>query len=65
MEKCNICDSHMGCDNCYWGQIETKTLNAHCEDCWSTITHALTEWRPLGDKFCRNCGRKLVKENKL
>lgn len=54
-KPCHLCDNHRGCDNCYYGQVETKILNEYCEDC----SIELSEWRPLGDNYCRDCGRKL------
>ena len=53
---CSLCDGHRGCDNCYYGQIETKICFDACEDC---DIKTMTEWRSLGDNYCRNCGRKL------
>ncbi len=56
---CHLCDSHKGCDNCYYGQVDTRVPHGHCEGCDSLPTGDMSEWEPLGDNYCRNCGRKL------
>lgn len=54
-KPCILCDNHRGCDNCYYAQIESKMPHEHCEDC----SIKLDAWTPLGDNYCRECGRKL------
>lgn len=58
---CEICDENVHtCNNCYWGQIDSKTIFDVCEDCVQSKNHVMpTEWSPLGDTYCRKCGRKL------
>ena len=56
---CRLCDGHTGCDNCYYGQVDGKMPHSHCEDCESLLDGVMTGWEPLGDNYCRNCGRKL------
>lgn len=57
---CELCNNNVcNCKNCYWGQVETKNLFLACEECVG-VNHIIpTEWRPLGDTYCRKCGRKL------
>lgn len=59
---CPLCDSHHGCDNCYYGQVESKELHPHCEDCEHNGDEVPTQWQPLDDIYCRKCGRKLSQE---
>jgi len=56
---CHLCDGHQGCDNCYYGQVDSKMPHSHCEDCESLKDGVMTGWESLGDNYCRNCGRKL------
>ena len=56
---CHLCDDHTGCDNCYYGQVDGKVNHSHCEDCEPLPGGVMTGWEPLGDNYCRHCGRKL------
>lgn len=61
MNHCPYCSKIKTCLNCYYGQIESKSMNFECCIC-ENKNEGPTSWKPLGDNFCRNCGRKLVIE---
>lgn len=61
---CEKCDKNVHtCNNCYWGQVDTKMNPDACSECErDKKTGTPSEWMELGNIYCRKCGRKLKKE---